>query len=73
MAVRLIALQRGEKAAPLAFNFHLLLAHEMTISLFQLSNVRDWLVIAAVGFNSSVFGEPRPWTIGRIARRYSLK
>jgi hypothetical protein len=35
MAVGLIALRRGAKAAPLAFNFHLLLVHDMTISFFD--------------------------------------
>jgi hypothetical protein len=45
MAVRLIALRRGAKAAPLAFNFHLLLVRDMTISFFNFP-------MRAVGFFS---------------------
>jgi hypothetical protein len=53
MAVRLIAPPRGAKAALLAFNFHLLLVHDMTISLFRLSDVRDWVFGTAVRFGVS--------------------
>ena len=54
MAGGLIALRRGEKAAPSAFNFRWLLAHEMMIFLFQMSNVRDKFAIAAGELNSFV-------------------
>jgi hypothetical protein len=50
----LIALRRGAKAALLAFNFRWLLAHEMTIFLFQMSHFRDQLVITAGWLNSFV-------------------
>jgi hypothetical protein len=47
MAGRLIALRRGGKAALLGFNFRWLLAHDMTIFLFQMSHFRYRLVITA--------------------------
>jgi hypothetical protein len=62
MAVRLIVLRRGAKAALLAFNFHLLSLHDMTISLFQLSE-RDWVFVAAgrFGILSGVILLERLW------------
>jgi hypothetical protein len=63
MAVRLIVLRRGAKAALLAFNFHLLSLHDMTISLFQLSDARDWVFVAAgrFGVSSGVILLERLW------------
>jgi len=51
MAGRLIALQCGGKAAPLAFNFRWLSAPDMTICFFQRSDFRDCPVIAAIRLN----------------------
>jgi hypothetical protein len=61
MAGRLIALRRGGKAALLAFNFRWLLAHEMTIFLFQMSHFRDRLVITARLLNLFVREITAPW------------
>jgi hypothetical protein len=51
MAGRLIALRRGGKEAPLAFNFRWLSAPDMTICFFQLSDFRDCPAIAAIRLN----------------------
>jgi hypothetical protein len=64
MAVGLIALRREEKAVPLAFNFHLLLVHDMTISLSQRSGTSYLAVITTGGSKLWVWGMFEPGRFG---------